>query len=641
LQEDARVDRKVLDVKGKVVLTLTSAGCNVLDALCEDAARVIAVDQNIAQTSLMELKRAGIMALSYNSFYEIFGNCNGAVFREVYATKLRPYLSDNAAQFWDQRQYYIDNFYYRGGSGIAAWVLVKILLPLLGLKPLIDGLLTCKSLEEQRAFYASYKERIHSAFSFLTFIGVWRYIAWLVAVPTNQQSLLSTNWNEYMCKCVDHLGENTWLAGENHYFAVYLLGKYPKGNTPRYLKKKWFTVLQQRINRVDIRCAPLFDVLKGLLKPLLSESDQKDGDTLPMRIDRFNLLDHMDWMEEQDVLKEWSYLTALAAPGALAIWKSISEKVSPQCLAHLVPPVGAVEKIQEFYKTDCTPTYRTVRCAHVPTVDEFILYPRVNPTIAQPTLYSDLQVLKQMMVVPFWRKAKRFFAGLSTSSKDSKEQMNAFYQDQAALYDGYRNRMLHGRSLLSQIMPVKSASVWVDVGGGTGFNLEYFANVLQSFKKVYVVDVCDPLLEQAKLRIAKNNWTNVELVNRDVCHQPILSPEQEKEVDCVSFSYSLTMIPDWKKAVDEAFALLKPGGFIAVTDFTVTREKTLLRPWFWQSVFKNDGVMLNPQHMEYLSSKFQVCTSEVYEGGFPYVPLLTCPYYVFIGKKPLSGSLAK
>ena len=43
-------------------------------------------------------------------------------------------------------------------------------------------------------------------------------------------------------------------------------------------------------------------------------------------------------------------------------------------------------------------------------------------------------------------------------------------------------------------------------------------------------------------------------------------------MDVVTFSYSLTMIPDWFLAVDHAWRLLRPGGTIGVVDFYVSRK---------------------------------------------------------------------
>ena len=41
----------------------------------------------------------------------------------------------------------------------------------------------------------------------------------------------------------------------------------------------------------------------------------------------------------------------------------------------------------------------------------------------------------------------------------------------------------------------------------------------------------------------------------------------EGAADVVTFSYSLTMIPDWFAALENAAAMLKPGGTIGVVDF--------------------------------------------------------------------------
>ena len=46
--------------KGDTVLTLTSGGCNALNLLAHGAGKVVAVDCNPAQSSLLELKAAAI-----------------------------------------------------------------------------------------------------------------------------------------------------------------------------------------------------------------------------------------------------------------------------------------------------------------------------------------------------------------------------------------------------------------------------------------------------------------------------------------------------------------------------------------------------------------------------------------------------
>ena len=636
--EDARIDRRTLHVKGKVVLTLTSAGDNVLDAVTEGASKVVAVDQNIAQCSLMELKMAAIKQLPYEQVWAIFGVCDGAVFRSVYRAQLRPHLSAQAASYWDGRQYYIDGFYYRGGSGVFAWLMVHVFCPLTGTKRMMDEIVNAPSLAEQRRVYLSWRPYFHRVMRILYWLGAWKFFAWLVAVPTNQQSLLSTNWEHYIEDVLDHLCLKTWLNGANHYYAVYMRGHYTPNNCPRYLQRKWFSFLKQNIHRVDLRCGNLFTVMQDMAA---------QGQT----VDRFNLLDHMDWMKEETVLYEWSLIGAIASTDALAIWKSISEISSPNVLGYL-PAVDADTQsaIDTFlHEEDCTPTYRSIRVVRVPTKEQMLFKPRIVPAITNSSWGNDARVLYAMYVMPVLRKlglsreeklAAPSSPSAASTASASRADMNAFYAPQAALYDSYRHRMLHGRQLMASCLPIKQGGIWVDVGGGTAFNLEYCADVLSAFQRVYVVDVCDHLLAQADRRIEKNGWTNVTTIQRDVCQAGILTSEEAAQgCDLITFSYSLTMIPQWREALQAAYNMLRPGGIIAITDFTVLPpafQSPLARQLFTRT-FAIDGVRLSEQHRKELVDMFAPCVNEVRWGGFPYIPLLSCPYYVFVGRKPESA----
>src|SRR5690606_32313628 len=105
--------------------------------------------------------------------------------------------------------------------------------------------------------------------------------------------------------------------------------------------------------------------------------------------------------------------------------------------------------------------------------------------------------------------------------------------------------------------------------------------------------------------------------------------------------YSLTMIPQWYKALENALQLLKPGGVIAVVDFYVAQKHPQpgMQPhsaWtrnFWPMWFSWDNVRLNPDHLPYLMDKFE--TIETFEGSnlIAYAPFGLVPYYLFIGKK--------
>ena len=201
--------------------------------------------------------------------------------------------------------------------------------------------------------------------------------------------------------------------------------------------------------------------------------------------------------------------------------------------------------------------------------------------------------------------------------------------------------MLHSRQEMIQSVPVPEGGVWVDLGAGTGENAEHLGENLSRLSKMYLVDLSTSLLEQAKARIQARNWSNVEAI----CHDATTFVPGEGQADVVTFSYSLTMIPDWFRAIDQAYAILKPGGVIGVVDFFVARkhpaEGRTGHAWstrtFWPTWFASDNVFLSPDHLPYLQNKFEAITLHERRGRIPYLPVIRAPHYLFIGKKPAAA----
>jgi S-adenosylmethionine-diacylgycerolhomoserine-N-methlytransferase len=151
-----------------------------------------------------------------------------------------------------------------------------------------------------------------------------------------------------------------------------------------------------------------------------------------------------------------------------------------------------------------------------------------------------------------------------------------------------------------------------------------------------LVDLCPALLEQADRRCRRQGWNNVHTIHADACTWKPTMP-----VDAVLCSYSLTMIPDWFAAIDNAYAMLRPGGLMAVVDFTVSRRNPsvgLIRHGtftrhFWPLWFGHDGVRPNADHLPYLMSRFRSELVEERRGRVPWMFGLSAPYYLFIGRK--------
>lgn len=218
-----------------------------------------------------------------------------------------------------------------------------------------------------------------------------------------------------------------------------------------------------------------------------------------------------------------------------------------------------------------------------------------------------------------------------------KERLEGFYRPQAGAYDRFRERLLRGRRELIEALPVPDGGTVVELGGGTGRNLEFFGPRIARFASVTVVDLCPPLLEQARARSRRLGWSNVRCIEADATR---FGPEAP--VDCVYCSYSLTMIPDWFAAIDNALAMLKPGGVLGVVDFYVARKHPApglrrhgaVTRLLWPHWFAHDGVFPGPDHLPYLLARTDRVELHEDMAPVPFLLGLRAPYYRYLGRKP-------
>ena len=117
--EDPAVDAEALQISSTdVVLSITSAGCNVLNLLLQNPRSLISVDLNPAQNALLELKIAALRTSDWQTFSDLFAAENPHRIGALYANRFRPLLSTIAARFWDRHLGLMSrNLYLRGRMG--------------------------------------------------------------------------------------------------------------------------------------------------------------------------------------------------------------------------------------------------------------------------------------------------------------------------------------------------------------------------------------------------------------------------------------------------------------------------------------------------------------------------------------------
>lgn len=216
------------------------------------------------------------------------------------------------------------------------------------------------------------------------------------------------------------------------------------------------------------------------------------------------------------------------------------------------------------------------------------------------------------------------------------DALGAFYGPQSQHYDRFRERLLAGRAELIASLPLPERAHVVELGGGTGRNAEFFGERLARIERFEVVDLCRPLLAQARERAQR-------IVQLHAIEADATTYRPAQPVDGVLLSYALTMIPDWRGAIANAVAMLKPGGVLGVVDFYVApaqppfagsaRHSAWTR-WFWPAWFRHDGVRLDAAHLPALRAALPQHEVVEARAPVPYLPLGRVPYYRFIGRKP-------
>lgn len=221
-----------------------------------------------------------------------------------------------------------------------------------------------------------------------------------------------------------------------------------------------------------------------------------------------------------------------------------------------------------------------------------------------------------------------FLKPLGKGHDDQSQVLDAFYAGQADVYDATRTHLLKGREDMLQLLAshlkaqpagitgaggaAAKPKIWVDIGGGTGWNIEkMWVEIVSTgsgivdhadardeylpisyFDAVYLVDLCEPLLEVARQRFKARGWKNVHVLHQDA--SAFVLPEWENgavdprgSVTAITLSYSLSMvsfpgwgggradfqIPPFYQLLDRCDQVLdRQRGLMGVVDFYTSRD---------------------------------------------------------------------
>lgn len=117
------------------------------------------------------------------------------------------------------------------------------------------------------------------------------------------------------------------------------------------------------------------------------------------------------------------------------------------------------------------------------------------------------------------------------------------------------------RSRAVSRMGVGPGSRVLEVGCGTGRNLEPLLRAVGDGGRVYGVDLSEGMLAEARELCDREGWRNVTLLRADAAEYEVPEP-----VDGVVFSLSYAVIPHHREALRHAWGQLRPGGHLVIMD---------------------------------------------------------------------------
>jgi S-adenosylmethionine-diacylglycerol 3-amino-3-carboxypropyl transferase len=286
------------------VLSISSAGCNVLALLARGPRSVTAVDLNPLELALLELKLAAIRTLSCEQTAQLVGESESSERSALYE-RVRPLLSSDAAALWDARQSTIESGIVRAGrleQYFAAFA--KQRLPKVWDESLALALVDCesaparKALLEARGNLVPLRAAVREHFSAAA-MASGRSEAQLAQVGISDVG--EENYQRFM----RFISERDWQ--DNHYLERLLTSRLRNPHQgPAYLRPAVFERLRGLVDRVRI--------VRKEIGRVLDDAEQGT-------FSKANLSDLFEYLSDDDAQGLFTTLaTRLRKGGRFAYW---------------------------------------------------------------------------------------------------------------------------------------------------------------------------------------------------------------------------------------------------------------------------------------------------------------------------------
>ena len=131
------------------------------------------------------------------------------------------------------------------------------------------------------------------------------------------------------------------------------------------------------------------------------------------------------------------------------------------------------------------------------------------------------------------------------------------------------------RQIAIKDLKLKEGDTVLDLACGSGKNFKYIINKIGKKGKLIGIDDSKEMCNLAKKLTEKNRWENIELIQKDASELNYINT-----FDATICTFGLTVIPKWKKALNNLIKATKKEGEICIVDEIYTKDYFGFFNWF-------------------------------------------------------------
>jgi S-adenosylmethionine-diacylglycerol 3-amino-3-carboxypropyl transferase len=317
LWEDADVLTAALgDQRGKLLVSICSAGDNALAMLTLDPARVVAIDISSSQIECLKIRMAAYRVLNHGELLELFGS-RTSTRRSALLDRATADLPAESIAFWEARRHDVIRY---GLGGIGKFeryfrLFRQYVLPLVHNRATINTLLKPATRSERERFMQEYWD-------------TWRWRALLgVFFSRFAMGRLGRDpafFDHVQGSVAAHVARRSVHAmvdtdpTTNPYLNWILTGTHGQA-LPLALRPENFAAIRDRLDRIEVR--------RGTLETFVATNEKADG---------FNLSDIFEYMSADAFSVVHRSIVNAANPGArLVYWNMMVPRRAPATMAQV------------------------------------------------------------------------------------------------------------------------------------------------------------------------------------------------------------------------------------------------------------------------------------------------------------------